>query len=88
MSSKSYEEHSFFCLACGQRGIPIQRKQGFKHKDNHRKKLYCIHCKQEVNHIECKTFEDIEEFYKNFENGVYKDEGQNSLSFIRSASFR
>ena len=58
------------------------RKQGFKHEGMHRKKLYCVHCKTEVNHVECKTFDEVEEFRVNFENGVYKDEAKESLSFV------
>ena len=70
MSRKSYVEHSFFCVSCGNKGIPIMRKQGFKHSGMHRKKLYCIHCKQEVNHIECKTYDEIEPTYVgNFKRG-------------------
>ena len=81
----SYKEHRFFCINCGKEGIPLARSQGFKHKKMHRKKLYCIHCKQEVNHIECKTLDEIEEFRENFVNGVYKNEAKDSLSFVRSA---
>ena len=79
MSRKSYNEHSFYCINCGNKGIPLMRPRGFQHADMHRKKLYCIHCKQEVNHIECKTFDDVEEFRINFENGVYKHEAEESL---------
>ena len=81
----NYEEHSFFCLRCGNKGIPVQRKKGFQHADNHRKKLYCIHCKEEVNHIECKTFEDVINFKENFQNGVYQNEAEESVSFVRGA---
>lgn len=58
------------------------RRQGFKHSKMHRKKLYCPFCKTEVNHIECKTPEEVEEFKINFENGVYKDEAKESISFV------
>lgn len=81
---RGYAEHSFYCVACGNKGIPIQRPQGFKHVTMHRKKLYCMFCKQEVNHIECKTFDEVQEFRENFENGVYKDEAEESLRFVGS----
>ena len=81
----SFEEHSFYCLKCGNRGIPIRRKCGFQHSSMHRKKLYCIHCKEEINHIECKSMDDIEEFLVNFKNGVYKDEAQESVSYVRDS---
>ena len=84
---RSYAEHSFYCLSCGNKGIPLSRPQGFKHERMHRKKLYCIHCKQEVNHIECKTFDEIEEFKENFINGVYKNESEESCLFTQRTSW-
>ena len=74
-----FEEHSFFCIKCGNKGIPLRRKKGHQHGRFHRKKLYCPYCKIEINHIECKTLDDIEEFKINFENGVYADEAAESL---------
>ena len=82
MARGNYAEHSFYCISCGNRGIPLMRKQGFKHEGMHRKKLYCVHCRQEVNHVECKTYDEIEEFRINFEKGVYKDEAEESLSYV------
>jgi hypothetical protein len=82
---KSYEAHDFYCLNCGNKGIPIMRKEGWQHGRMHRKKLYCLHCREEVNHIECKTYADVIEFRENFENGVYKNEAEESLSFMRGA---
>ena len=86
MARKAYAEHSFYCINCGNKGIPLMRKQGFKHEGMHRKKLYCVHCKCEVNHVECKTFDEVEEFRENFAKGVYKDEAKESLSFVRSTA--
>ena len=83
--AQGYAEHSFYCIKCGNKGIPLMRKQGFKHERMHRKKLYCTYCKNEVNHIECETLEDIEEFRINFENGVYNDEAKESVAYVRSA---
>ena len=85
MAKSNYSEHSFWCINCGNRGIPLARPQGFQHKTMHRKKLYCTFCKGEVNHIECKTYADVIEFRENFENGVYKNEAEESLSFMRGA---
>ena len=61
---KSYKTHRFFCIKCGNEGIPIARKQGHKHERFHRKKLYCPFCKVEINHIECQTDEDVYEMAK------------------------
>ena len=82
MARKAYAEHSFYCINCGNKGIPLMRKQGFKHEGMHRKTLYCVYCKCEVNHVECKTFDEVEEFRENFAKGVYKDEAKESLSFV------
>ena len=83
--SKNYQTHRFFCLYCGKEGVPLARKQGYKHGKFHRKKLYCYHCKMDVNHIECKSDEEAYEFKINFENGEYIDEVEESLAVIRLA---
>ena len=85
MARGNFAEHSFYCIRCGNKGIPLMRKQGFQHERMHRKKLYCMFCKEEVNHVECKSLEDVEEFKKNFENGVYLDEAEESVSHGRSS---
>ena len=79
MEHGNYAEHSFYCIKCGNKGIPLMRKRGFQHGRMHRKKLYCMFCKEEVNHVECKSMEDVEEFRLNFENGVYTDEAEESV---------
>ena len=83
-----FNEHDFYCIKCGHKGIPLSRKQGHQHGTFHRKKLFCIYCQQEVNHIECKNDEDVAEFKRNFENGVYKDEAEESVSYVRAGGFR
>lgn len=85
---RNYTEHSFYCLKCGNKGIPIMRRDAKKHTPFHRKKLYCLYCKTEVNHIECTNYLEVEEFKKNFEEGVYVDESEASVSFIRSGGMR
>jgi hypothetical protein len=77
-------EHSFYCIQCGKKGIPIVRKEGHQRKSMHRKKLYCVFCKEEVNHVECRNFAEVEKFRENFEKGVYVDEAKESVSYVRS----
>lgn len=77
--------HRFFCLKCGKEGLPLPRKVGHQHKRLHYKKLYCPWCKEEVNHVECRSDEDVTEFLENFKNGVYIEDAENSLSHCRSA---
>lgn len=78
-------ENIFFCMRCGNRGIPIARKESKRKEQFHRKKLYCRFCKEEVNHIECRNLEEIELFKENFKNGVYIDEAETSVAYIRSS---
>jgi hypothetical protein len=86
---KSYtSEHSFYCLQCGNKGIPLMRKVAKKKEPFHRKRLYCFHCKTEINHIECKNDWEVKEFKENFMKGVYVNEAQASVSFIRSGGMR
>lgn len=77
---KTYQTHHFFCIQCGNEGIPLVRKAGHKHERFHRKKLYCPYCKVEINHVECQTDEDVYNFRVDFEEGVYADEVEESLA--------
>ena len=79
-----YDTHKFYCLNCGEEGIPLPRKRGRQRERFHRKKMYCFHCHNTVNHIECKTIEEVEKFKEEFKRGVYKDEAQESMAFIRN----
>ena len=78
------EDHQFYCLACGAKGLPILRKQGQLKGKFHRKKLYCPTCKNTVNHIECRTMEEVEIFKQEFKQGVYEDEAKESLVASRA----
>lgn len=76
--------HRFFCINCGAEGIPIYRRVSRQYAAGHRKKLFCPWCKEMVNHIECITDEDVKQFKEDFEEGVYKDEAEESLLACRS----
>ena len=77
-----YVEHSFYCINCGNKGIPLMRKQGMMREAMHRKRLYCYHCRTDVNHVECRTLEEIEAFQEDFEQGLYTKEAEESLTFV------
>lgn len=80
-SAKTRVEYSdFYCMKCGNR-MTLPRRVSLQRGKHHRKKLYCIHCKQELNFIECRNEWEADEFKENFENGVYKDECQESVEF-------
>lgn len=84
MAKGKVVEHSFYCIRCGNKGIPLQRKVGYQREKLHRKKLWCPTCNEEINHVECRNYLDVEEFKENFKNGVYKDEAEESLSHVRN----
>lgn len=83
---RSYDSHRFFCMKCGMENFTIPRKGNQKHEKFHRKKLYCWHCQCEVNNIECRNQEEVDEFRENFAKGMYVDECEESLRAIRSTS--
>lgn len=78
-----YESHYFYCLNCGKKSIPIMRKIGHQHGKNHRKALYCPFCKQTVNHMEVKTFEEAIQFREDFNKGIFKEEAKESILYIK-----
>lgn len=81
MNKKSFLLSKMYCTCCGNRGIDIARRFGKYREPGHLKKLYCIYCKEEKNHVEIRPFysdynyEDfqLEMKYHNFdENGERK----------------
>lgn len=85
MSKGQRVSNRFFCLSCGREGIPLARPVGQQREKNHRKKLYCIYCKESLNHIECKNEIEVQEFKTDFERGVFIDESKESLSYVRNS---
>ena len=82
---RSVELHDFYCLKCGNKSFGCFRKSGFQHEKFHRKKLYCIYCRTEVNHVECKTYEDVQEFKEAFNEGKFIEEAEESVRFVNEA---
>lgn len=76
-----FDIHDFYCLNCGRRNLPLARSRSLQHKGGHRKNLYCIYCKKEVNHIEIRTQQEKDEFLENFNKGLYKEEAEESIRF-------
>lgn len=73
------EKHRFFCINCGHEGLPVYRSLAKQRGKMHRKKLYCFHCGQTVNMVECYDDIDVENFKEDFERGVYRDEAKESI---------
>ena len=82
-SLKKYEDHSFYCLNCGKKGIPIWRNKGHLHSKNHRKALYCHFCQLTVNHIEVRNFEEAIKFQQDFDKGLFKEEAAESILYCQ-----
>ena len=79
-----YESHDFYCINCGNKGLPVFRNNGRLHSGFHRKKLWCCHCKTECNHIEIRNQEEKELFMEAFNNGEYKEEANESICHVRA----
>lgn len=84
-SIQKYEDHSFYCLNCGHKGIPIWRNKGHLHSKNHRKALYCPYCQLTVNHIEVRSYEEAITFQENFSKGLFKEEAQASIKYLKNS---
>ena len=80
---RKMENHDFYCLKCGKKGLNVYRRQGHQHGKYHRKKLYCFYCKEQVNHMECRNQAEIDEFKDAFERGEFVAEANESLAFCR-----
>lgn len=80
---RGYREHDFYCLNCGKKNMPIHRNVGRMKGKDHRKRLYCPWCKTEVNHIECRSDVEVEQFKRDFEEGLFEEEAAESIKFIK-----
>ena len=65
----------FYCTRCGKRGIPIIRRPGQQREPGHLKKLYCLNCNEEVNHVEIRPYGSYryEDFEEEFQLGRFVD---------------
>lgn len=70
-------DHEFYCSQCGQKGIPIPRKKGSERESGHLKKIFCLNCQRETNHVECVPFTKYtyNDFLLEFNNGNFDKEG-------------
>lgn len=60
----------FYCTKCGEKGMPLARKKSRVREQGHMKKLWCIHCKEEINHIEIRPFDyNYDELMKDLKEG-------------------
>lgn len=77
-----------WCISCGQKGIPIMRNRSQVRAEGHRKKLYCVHCRVTINHIETRNAEEARRFREEFEAGKYAEEAVRSIAFAKEEERR
>ena len=70
--------HDFYCINCGEKVYSCVRPQAHRREKFHRKKLYCPHCRMEINCIECKDDIEVAEFKIAYEMDVFKEEAARS----------
>jgi len=73
----NYLTSDFYCTQCGNRGIPIARKDNKIREPGHLKKLFCLKCGTYTNHVECRGFGRYthEDFLIEFEKGNFNSKG-------------
>lgn len=74
---------SFYCISCGNQGIPIWREKAHIREQGHRKALYCLNCKTVINHIEVRTPEERDQFLEDFAAGKYVEEAEASKEYAK-----
>ena len=73
--------NDFYCTQCGQKGIPIQRKENAKRESGHLKKLWCLKCNKETNHVECNNNYTHDDFLTEFENDNFDEDGNRVMTY-------
>lgn len=72
-----------YCTKCGQKGMPITRIKGQYRESGHLKRLFCLNCQEENNHVEVRPFAayKYEDFLLEFNNNNFDEEGNRKLPF-------
>ena len=80
---KLITDNEFYCTKCGSKGLPIVRKTGSERETGHLKKIYCLKCKQEVNHVEVKLLSKYEygDFLIEYHYGNFNEQGERKEKF-------
>ena len=83
MGRQSVVLSEFYCTKCGNKGIPITRRRGAEREAGHLKRIFCLKCQQEWNHVECKSYShyDYNDFLLEFEHSNFDNEGNRKMSY-------
>ena len=79
---KFITDNLYYCTQCGLRGMPIVRMKGKEREAGHLKKLWCLNCQKETNHVECRPFSNYgyQDFMFEFENGNFDENGLRKMT--------
>ena len=71
-------DHDFYCTCCGRKGIPVSRDKRRVRERGHLKKLFCLTCNKEVNHVEVieNSKYDKKKFSDEFKSGNFDSQGK------------
>jgi len=67
----------FYCTQCGNKGFVLPRKSNKQREPGHLKKIYCLTCRNTVNHAEVREIGGytLEDFLEEFNGGNFDKEG-------------
>lgn len=82
MSKKSKNERNkilsdFYCVCCGNKGIPVFRTIGQEREPGHLKRMFCLYCQKEQNMVEIKLRGKytLTDFWIEFEHHNFDENG-------------
>ena len=75
--------HEFYCVKCRNKGIPIPRRKGAEREPGHLKKLFCLTCQKETNHVECREWDGYthDDFLLEFEHHNFTEDGLRKMPY-------
>lgn len=83
MRANKFNFSSFYCISCGNKVMELPRPQARQRQSGHRKKLYCLHCHNEINCVETKNESNVFDFKLAFSSGEFKQEAEKSKEHSR-----
>lgn len=83
MSTNLITDNEFYCAICHNKGIPVIRRKGAEREAGHLKKLFCLTCGKETNHVECRPWSGYtyDDFLIEIEHSNFTDDGQRKVSY-------
>ncbi len=79
----------FYCTKCGHKGIPIVRAKGAQREPGHLKRLYCLFCQEEHNHVEIKPIGSkykYEDFFEEYTLGRFVNGNRVAFKDLKDCS--